>query len=110
MADVEALKCLVETAGSTTAMKQNNTATISHIMDCFLYCVEAQQNLPSLSVLVNSRVVSKGMARTIAIAGSGLQMKHPMHAYRRNGRSGIVGVKAISWGYTGSRDKVEESI
>ena len=90
MADVDALKCLVETAGSTTAMKQNNTATISHIMDCFLYCVEAQQNLPSLSVLVNSKVVSKGMARTIA--GSGLQLKHLMHAYRLNGRSGIISI------------------
>ena len=90
MADVEALKCLVETAGADKELVLKHTASINYVLECFKHCVEAQRNLPSLQVLLNAKVVSKNMARVIA--GSGLQLKHLRHAYQRNGRAGVVGV------------------
>ena len=90
LADVNALTSLVETASISDDIKMKLISTTKHVQDCFNYSIEAQHNMPSLKVLVTSKIVSKNMARTIA--GSGLQLKHLCYAYRRNGRSGIESV------------------
>ena len=47
-------------------------------------------NLQSLPILVTEKVITNNVAK--AIAGSGLQHKHLLLAYTRNGREGIEGI------------------
>lgn len=47
------------------------------------------QNLPSLKLLINSKVITLRTATVILIAKSGLNFYHLKLAFTRNGRSGI---------------------
>lgn len=88
--DVLALRTLVQTVDIDVASAQFLSAsfTFSNALGNYLYCLQIQQNLPSLEHLVEERVISKNMAKKIA--GSGLNLKFLLLAYSRNPSEGIL--------------------
>uniref|UniRef100_A0A8W8P2F2 Exonuclease domain-containing protein n=1 Tax=Magallana gigas TaxID=29159 RepID=A0A8W8P2F2_MAGGI len=88
--DVLALRTLVQTVDIDVASVQFLSAsfTFSNALGNYLYCLQIQQNLPSLGHLVDERVITKNMANKIA--GSGLNLKFLQLAYSRNPSEGIL--------------------
>ena len=87
--DVTALKKLVNTAGISADSKYKQAYTVHYAQQCFS-CKEMCSNLQSLQILVAEKVITNNVVK--AIAGGGLQYKHLLLAYTRNGWEGIEGI------------------
>jgi hypothetical protein len=64
------------------------TFTVDAVMQCLVRDDAADENLPSLSVLVDKNVLGEAMADKVA--KSGLKLEHLQLAYLRQGRDGVA--------------------
>lgn len=87
--DVSSLQKLVKHLDPKfeTAAIAKSTFSPEYSLSSHAYSKQVGNNLPSLQNLIERKIISKSIARSIA--GSGLCYKHLVLAFKRNGRNGI---------------------
>lgn len=85
--DVVALQKLVDFVHIEKKPMQKASFTVEYMKESYQHSLRVRQNMPSLKTMIEEKVVSSNMAKTIA--GSGLAYKHLKLAYERDCIKGI---------------------
>ena len=85
--DVKALQSLVNYVDLDQAAQNDASFCLDRTVKSYNIAKNVASNIPSLQTMIDKKVVSKGIARSIA--GSGLQFTHLCVVSKRNGIDGI---------------------
>ncbi|XP_069116575.1 uncharacterized protein [Argopecten irradians] len=88
--DVVALQKLVRSVDFDNEARQKASFSIKDVMDSYTYSLHVKENLPSLETMVNKKVISGNVAKSIA--GSGLSYNSLQTEHSNKGREGIESV------------------
>jgi len=85
--DVIALQKLMATLVVERTVLNLSSFSCQHAIKSYVISSEVRKNLPSLHTMVDKKIISPGIARTIA--GSGLNCNHLQISWKRNGIDGL---------------------
>ncbi|XP_033734850.1 uncharacterized protein LOC117323633 [Pecten maximus] len=88
--DVVALQKLVRSVDIDQEARLKASFSVEDVMDSYTYSLQVKENLPSLETMVNKKVISTNVAKSIA--GSGLSYNHLQTEHSNKGREGIESV------------------